>query len=154
MVKLCTRSAAETKALGEALAGQLLPGDVLLLRGDLGAGKSELTRGIARGLGIAGHVPSPSFTILQAYEDGRLPLYHFDWYRIADAGELFELAVDEYLYGNGVSVIEWPDMGLEAIPETHLAITLTVTGETERQLSFAAAGGFHPLDYGKLEAKP
>ncbi len=151
---LCTHSAAETKALGEALAGQLLPGDVLLLRGDLGAGKSELTRGIARGLGIQGHVPSPSFTILQVYEDGRLPLYHFDWYRIADAQELYELSVDEYLYGGGVSVIEWPDMGLEVLPETYLSITLSATGETGRALSFAPAGGFHPLDYTELEAKP
>ena len=151
---LCTHSAAETKALGEALAGQLLPGDVLLLRGDLGAGKSELTRGIARGLGIQGHVPSPSFTILQVYEDGRLPLYHFDWYRIADAHELYELSVDEYLYGSGVSVIEWPDMGLSALPETYLSITLSVTGETVRELSFSPAGGFHTLDYAELEAKP
>ena len=152
MPVLTTHNAEETKALGAALAEQLLPGDVLLLRGDLGAGKSELARGVARGLGVAGHVPSPSFTILQVYEDGRLPLYHFDWYRIAGAEELYELSLDEYLYGSGVSVVEWPEMALDAIPETYLEIHITAAGETERLLSFEPVGGFHPLDYTLLEA--
>ena len=83
---LHSTSAAHTRAIGEALAAQLKAGDVLLLDGGLGAGKSELTRGIARGLGVGGYVTSPTFTILQAYDEGRLPLYHFDWYRLADAG--------------------------------------------------------------------
>jgi tRNA threonylcarbamoyladenosine biosynthesis protein TsaE len=150
---LYTHSAAETRALGEALAAQLRAGDVLLLQGDLGAGKSELARGIASGLGVGGHVPSPSFTILQAYEDGRLPLYHFDWYRIRSAEELYELALPEYLYGFGVSVIEWPEMAREAIPETYLKIGIVVTGESDRQLSFEPAGGFRALDFSRLEAR-
>lgn len=153
MPVLTTYNAEETKALGAALAAQLEPGDVLLLRGDLGAGKSEFARGVARGLGVAGHVPSPSFTILQVYEDGRLPLYHFDWYRIADAEELYELSLDEFLFGSGVSVVEWPEMAPDAIPETYLEIHITAAGETERLLSFVPAGGFHPLDYTLLEAK-
>ena len=152
MPVLKTHHAAGTKALGRALAEQLASGDVLLLQGDLGAGKSELARGIARGLGIAGHVPSPSFTILQVYEDGRLPLYHFDWYRIGSAEELYELALDEYLYGEGVSVIEWPDMAREALPETYLQISIHMTGETDRELSMDLVGGFHTLDFEKLEA--
>ena len=147
-----THQAEETKAFGEALAKQLAAGDVVLLQGNLGAGKSELARGVARGLGIAGHVPSPSFTILQVYEDGRLPLYHFDWYRIASAEELYELSLDEYLYGDGVSVVEWPAMAEEAVPETYLQISIRTTGETDRELSLESVGGFHPLDTAKLEA--
>jgi tRNA threonylcarbamoyladenosine biosynthesis protein TsaE len=147
-----TRQAAETKALGAALAKQLSAGDVVLLQGNLGAGKSELARGIARGLNINGHVPSPSFTILQVYENGRMPLYHFDWYRIKSAEELYELSLDEYLYGEGVTVIEWPSMAREALPDTHLLINISITGECDRQLSIEPVGGFHALDYTKLEA--
>ena len=145
---------AETKALGEALSAQLSRGTWCCLQGNLGAGKSELARGVARGLGVTGHVPSPSFTILQTYEDGRLPLYHFDWYRIASAEELYELSLDEYLYGDGVSVIEWPDMAREAVPKTHLDVSIRITGETDRQFSIEPVGGFHALDYAELEATP
>ncbi len=152
MPVLKTDSASATKALGAALAEQLKAGDVILLRGDLGAGKSELARGIARGLGVRVHVPSPSFTILQVYDDGRLPLYHFDWYRIGSAEELYELSLEEYLYGDGVSVIEWPEMAEEAVPETHLQITICAGGESGRRLSVEPAGGFHALDFTKLEA--
>jgi len=152
MPVLNTCRASETRALGEALAAQLKAGDVILLRGDLGAGKSELARGIARGLGVHGHVPSPSFTILQVYEDGRLPLYHFDWYRIGSAEELYELSLDEYLYGDGVAVVEWPGMAEEAVPQTHLRITIRAMGEDSRQFSVEPVGGFHTLDYTKLEA--
>ena len=97
---MITKSAAETRALGEKLAGRLQPGDVLLLEGDLGAGKSELTRGIAKGLGVTETVTSPSFTILNVYESGRFPLYHFDWYRLESSEELYELGMDEYLGGD------------------------------------------------------
>ena len=152
MPVLNTHSAPETRAFGEALAKQLKAGDAVLLQGNLGAGKSELTRGVARGLGISGHVTSPSFTILQVYEDGRLPLYHFDWYRIKSTEELYELALDEYLYGEGVSVIEWPDMAMEAVPKTHLLINISITGESERRLAIKPAGGFHALDFNQLEA--
>jgi tRNA threonylcarbamoyladenosine biosynthesis protein TsaE len=152
MPVLNTHCASETNAFGKALAQQLTAGDVLLLQGNLGAGKSELARGIARGLGITGHVPSPSFTILQVYEDGRLPLYHFDWYRITSVEELYEMGLEEYLYAGGVSVIEWPDMAREAVPETHLRINISITGETNRQLAVDPVGGFHALDFGKLEA--
>ena len=84
-----TTSANETRTLGERLASSLRPGDVLLLLGNMGAGKSELTRGIARGLGIQGPVASPTFTILQVYDEGHIPLYHFDWYRLESADELY-----------------------------------------------------------------
>lgn len=98
----------DTRRIGARLAEQLRAGDVVLMLGDMGAGKSELTRGIARGLGVTGYVTSPTFTILQVHESGRLPLYHFDWYRLSGAEELYELSMDEYLYGDGVSVVEWP----------------------------------------------
>ena len=147
-----TCSASETKALGEALAAQLRAGDVLLLQGSLGAGKSELARGIARGLGVSGHVPSPSFTILQVYEDGRLPLYHFDWYRITSAEELYEIGLSEYLYGSGVCIIEWPDIARDALPDTYVRINISITGEHDRQFSIEPVGSFHALDYQKLEA--
>lgn len=146
-------SAQETRALGERLAAQLNGGDVLLLVGGLGAGKSELARGIARGLGIRGPVTSPSFTVLQVYTEGRLPLYHFDWFRLSGAEELYELSMDEYLYADGVSLIEWPEMAEEAVPAVHLRITITGIGDAERLFTLHPKGGFRPLDAHALEGK-
>ncbi len=135
---IITKSAGETRALGERIAGQLRPGDVLLLEGDLGAGKSELTRGIARGLGVTETVTSPSFTILNVYESGRCPLYHFDWYRLESADELYELGMDEYLGGDGIAVIEWPGQCPDAIPENAMRIRLEAAGENERKIDIGA----------------
>ena len=129
---MITKSAAETRALGEKLAGRLRPGDVLLLEGDLGAGKSELTRGIAKGLGVTETVTSPSFTILNVYESGRFPLYHFDWYRLESSEELYELGMDEYLGGDGAAVVEWPGRCPDAVPEGAVRIRMTAVGENER----------------------
>ena len=140
-----TNSPAETRAMGRQLAASLQPGDVLLLYGDLGAGKSELTRGIAEGLGVSGPVTSPSFTILNVYDDGRIPLYHFDWYRLESAEELYEMGMDEYLGGDGVAVVEWPTQCPEAIPETHLAVHITPAGECEREVSFVPVGAFRQM---------
>ena len=141
-----TASPDETRALGRRLAEALQPGDVLLLYGNLGAGKSELTRGIAEGLGVAGPVTSPSFTILNVYDDGRVPLYHFDWYRLESAEELYEMGMDEYLGGDGVAVVEWPTQCPEAIPETHLAVTLSPVGENEREVTLTPVGDFRPIN--------
>ena len=129
---MITHSAAETRALGKKLAGLLQPGDVLLLEGDLGAGKSELTRGIAAGLGVTETVTSPSFTILNVYESGRCPLYHFDWYRLESSEELYELGMDEYLGGDGIAVVEWPGRCPDAVPEGAVRIRMTAAGENER----------------------
>ena len=129
---MITKSAAETRALGEKLAGRLRPGDVLLLEGDLGAGKSELTRGIAKGLGVTETVTSPSFTILNVYESGRFPLYHFDWYRLESSEELYELGMDEYLGGDGIAVVEWPGRCPDPVPEGAVRIRMTAAGENER----------------------
>ena len=142
-----THSPAETRALGRQLAGHLHPGDVLLLWGDLGAGKSELTRGIAEGLGVASTVTSPSFTILNVYDDGCIPLYHFDWYRLESADELYEMGMDEYLGGDGVAVVEWPSQCPEAIPETHLAIRLAPVGDNEREITLTPMGDFRTIQF-------
>lgn len=140
-----TTSANETRTLGERLASSLRPGDVLLLLGDMGVGKSELTRGIARGLGIQGPVASPTFTILQVYDEGHIPLYHFDWYRLESADELYEMGMDEYLGGDGVAIIEWPSQCPEAIPPCRLEITLTPLADTVREITWRGVGGFHEM---------
>ncbi len=140
-----THSPEETRKLAARLSRQLQAGDVLLLLGDLGAGKSEFTRGLAQGLGIQGTVASPSFTILNVYEDGRVPLYHFDWYRLNSAEELYEMGMDEYLGGDGVAVVEWPSQCPEAIPADYLEISLTPTGENEREVIITPRGGFREI---------
>ena len=130
-----TNSAAETRALGEKLASRLKAGDVVVLEGELGAGKSELARGIARGLGVTETVTSPSFTILNVYESGRCPLYHFDWYRLESEEELYELGMDEYLGGDGIAVVEWAERCPDAVPENVLRILLEVTGGESRRIT-------------------
>ncbi len=145
-----THSATETRSLGEALSISLRPGDVLVLQGDMGAGKSEFTRGIARGLGILGPIASPTFTILQAYDSGRLPLYHFDWYRINDPEELFEIGAEEYLQGDGVAVVEWAERAPELLPDAYLLISLSNgAGDDDRIIEIISVGGYTNAAYGK-----
>lgn len=134
MLRIISHSAEETRALGEKLAARLAPGDVVILEGELGAGKSELARGIAKGLGVRETVTSPSFTILNVYESGRCPLYHFDWYRLESAEELFELGLEEYLGGDGIAVVEWAEKCPEALPEKTIRIRLEATGDEERRI--------------------
>jgi len=129
-----TNSAEETRALGEKLAERLQAGDVVTLEGELGAGKSELARGIARGLGVTETVTSPSFTILNVYESGRLPLYHFDWYRLESEEELYELGMDEYLGGDGIAVVEWAERCPDAVPENAVRIMLETVGPEQRRI--------------------
>ena len=107
----------DTFALGEELGKKACPGQVYTLIGDLGTGKTVFTQGFAAGLGISDYVNSPTFTILQVYEDGRLPLYHFDVYRIEDPEEMQEVGLDEYLFGDGVCLIEWSELIEELLPE-------------------------------------
>ena len=140
-----THSPAETRALGERLARHLRPGDVLCLWGDLGAGKSELTRGIAAGLGVTAPVTSPSFTIMNVYGEGRCPLYHFDWYRLESSEELYEMGMDEYLGGDGVAVVEWPGVCPDAIPDTRLDITLAPLDDTSREITLTPQGDYHSI---------
>ena len=140
-----TKSPEETRAWGRKLARQLKPGDVVLLEGELGAGKSELARGVAGGLGVTETVTSPSFTILNVYESGRVPLYHFDWYRLESAEELYELGMDEYLGGDGIALVEWPGRCPDAVPENCLRIRIGAEGENSRRIITEACGGFRPI---------
>ncbi|MBO5501342.1 MAG: tRNA (adenosine(37)-N6)-threonylcarbamoyltransferase complex ATPase subunit type 1 TsaE [Clostridia bacterium] len=149
-MRFISHSVAQTQQVGSILAGQLQPGDVLLMLGNMGVGKSEFTRGLARGLGVTGYVTSPTFTILQVHDEGRMPLYHFDWYRLSDVEELYELSMDEYLYGDGVSVIEWPSKAEEAIPASYLQVELIPVGDEERVIELTPVGDFHILDEAQM----
>ena len=103
-----TTSEADTLAFASALAKQLKRGDCVLLQGDLGVGKSVMARGIARHFGVKGPMPSPSFTMLIPYQDGTLPIYHYDLYRLRSVDEFYDAGLDEYIGGNGICLIEWP----------------------------------------------
>ena len=111
-----TYSPEETRALGKTLGEQAFPGEIICLNGELGVGKTVLTKGFAEGLGVAEPVTSPTFTMIQEYKSGRLPLYHFDVYRIGDPEEMDELGYEEYFFGEGVTMIEWSTLISELIP--------------------------------------
>ncbi len=115
----------DTKAIGRQLGESCNPGDVVLLHGDLGVGKTVFTKGFAEGLGIQEPISSPTFTIVQIYETGRLPLYHFDVYRIADVEEMEEIGYEDYFYGNGVCLIEWAELITEILPDRCIDVTIT-----------------------------
>lgn len=119
-----SNSPQETFALGEMLGEAGRPGQIYTLTGDLGAGKTVFTQGFAKGLGVAGPVNSPTFTILQIYEDGRLPFYHFDVYRIGDVEEMEEIGYEDCFYGEGVCLIEWADLIEEILPEDSVQVTI------------------------------
>ena len=119
-----TKSPEETFQLGEELGRKAVPGQVFTLTGDLGVGKTVFTQGLAKGLGIKEPVNSPTFTIVQVYEEGRLPFYHFDVYRIGDVEEMEEVGFDDYVMGEGVSLIEWADLIEEILPEKRTEIRI------------------------------
>jgi len=146
MMTYLTHSEAETMALAARLWPMLSPGDTVLLEGDLGAGKSVLARGIARGMGVEGPMPSPTFTLMIPYEaDGR-KLYHFDLYRLADPDEYYAAGLDEFVGGDGVAVVEWPQMA-ELEPRPALWIRLERGGsDGDRRIRIENDGvaGFDP----------
>ncbi|NBH97800.1 tRNA (adenosine(37)-N6)-threonylcarbamoyltransferase complex ATPase subunit type 1 TsaE [Anaerotruncus sp. 1XD22-93] len=119
-----TFCAEETFELGRSLGEQAKPGDIYTLNGDLGVGKTVFSQGLANGLGIAEPISSPTFTIVQVYEEGRLPFYHFDVYRIGDAEEMEEIGYQDYFYGNGVCLIEWADLIREILPEKAIPVLI------------------------------
>lgn len=133
-----THSEEETIGLGERFAARLKPGDVVALIGDLGSGKTRFAKGIAHGLGVREHVTSPTFTILHEYTDGRLPVYHFDCYRMKSVRELDEFGFDEYVYGDGVCMLEWADMIEERLPARRYEVRCTLGDlESERRITIA-----------------
>ena len=119
-----TRSPEETFQFGEKLGREAKPGQIYILNGDLGTGKTVFTQGFAAGLGITEPVNSPTFTIVQIYEEGRMPFYHFDVYRIGDVEEMDEIGYEDCFYGEGVCLIEWAELIEEILPEHVIAVTI------------------------------
>lgn len=132
---ITSHSEAETEALGEALGNLLFPGAFVALEGDLGAGKTALARGVARALGIEG-ISSPTFNIVHEYQ-GRIPLYHFDAYRLKDEAELYDMGFEEYLAGAGILLMEWPSNVAGALPQSRLDIAIKGSGEDTRAITFS-----------------
>ena len=124
MTRIHIANEKDTEKLGENIGQKVQPGTVIALIGDLGTGKTTLTKSIARGLGVTETVTSPTFNIIREYKSGKLPLYHFDVYRIGDPDEMFELGYEEYFYGDGVCVVEWADIIEELLPEDAVVITI------------------------------
>jgi len=147
-----SKNKAETIKLGGKLGKMLQEGDVIALSGQLGSGKTVLTKGIAEGLGVKGSncVNSPSFVILKEYK-GRIPLYHFDVYRLKDISQFSTVGYGEYFYGRGVSVIEWADKVKEALPKEYLLINIEIIGENERSFKIKAYGGRYEALLRKLK---
>ena len=146
-VEFVTSSQEETIALGRTLGSLLREGDVLVLTGDLGAGKTQLTKGIARGMGILGDITSPTFTIEMVYEGERMPLYHFDLYRLVDAGELEDIGFYDVLGGDGPCVIEWGERFVDEIGSERVDVLISrLDGEGE------AGAGIEPLRRIRLTA--
>lgn len=131
-MNIITKSPEETYELGIKIGKNLIAGDVISLNGDLGAGKTHLTKGIAEGMGVKDYITSPTFTIVNEY-CGRLPLYHFDVYRIDDIQEMYEIGFDEYLYGNGACIIEWGDIVKELLPSNTIYINVYKIDDTVRE---------------------
>jgi tRNA threonylcarbamoyladenosine biosynthesis protein TsaE len=125
MERFETFSEEETFALGEKIGREAIPGQVYTLLGDLGVGKTVFTQGVAKGLGITEAICSPTFTIVQVYEEGRMPFYHFDVYRISDIEEMDEIGYEDYFYGGGISFVEWANLIEELIPDNRIQITIS-----------------------------
>ena len=140
--RLHIASEKETERIGEAIGRAAEPGTVVALIGDLGTGKTTLTKSIARGLGVTETVTSPTFNIIREYKSGRIPLYHFDVYRIGDPDEMFELGYEEYFYGDGICVVEWADIIEELLPEDAVIIRIERgASEEEREYRIESEDG-------------
>jgi tRNA threonylcarbamoyladenosine biosynthesis protein TsaE len=144
-LEITTNSPEETQEFGARLGELARPGDSYLLVGKLGAGKTCLTQGIARGLGIMEYAASPSFVVVRELY-GRLPLYHMDFYRLDNLEEIADLGLDDYFYGKGVSVVEWAEKGSSLLPAEHLLIEMSYLSDTSRRLKLKARGKrYHQL---------
>ncbi|MBE6941057.1 MAG: tRNA (adenosine(37)-N6)-threonylcarbamoyltransferase complex ATPase subunit type 1 TsaE [Ruminococcaceae bacterium] len=133
-MEFITHSPEETEALGERLGKILTPGTILAYRGDLGAGKTAFTRGLARGLGCRELVTSPTYTIVNEYLGGRLPLFHFDMYRLRSSDDLFDIGWDDYLERGGICAVEWSENVADAM-EDPVMVTIEKTGENSRRIT-------------------
>ncbi|MBU1356402.1 MAG: tRNA (adenosine(37)-N6)-threonylcarbamoyltransferase complex ATPase subunit type 1 TsaE [Candidatus Edwardsbacteria bacterium] len=142
---ITTSSPEDTKAFGQKLSAQLKPGQVVCLFGNLGSGKTCLAQGICRGWGVQEPVVSPSFTLLNEYT-ARHPIYHFDLYRLKSPDELLNIGYEEYLYGDGLVLIEWPENAGSQLPQDRLDIFITIRSPEEREFKMIPVGGF-PMDW-------
>lgn len=140
-MEFITHSPEETEKIGEALAKSLQPGTILAYRGDLGAGKTAFTRGLARGLGCKETVTSPTYTIVNEYLGGRLPLFHFDMYRLASSDDLWDIGWEDYLEREGVCAVEWSENVQDAM-EDAVTVTIEKLGETTRQITIEGGQGY------------
>ena len=143
MLKITSHSPAETQRLGRIIGKQAAAGDVYLLVGGLGAGKTCLSQGIARGLGIKGYVMSPTFVLVREHRGGRLPLFHIDFYRLQKLEELQDLGLDDYFYGSGVCIVEWAERGLGLLPRGHLLVTIEIADDNVRHFTLQATDQKH-----------
>lgn len=136
----------QTQKLGEALSHALRPGDVVLLTGPMGAGKSELARGIAKGMGFLGPITSPTFTILNVYQEAGQTLHHFDWYRVDDEEELLQSGLDEFIGGEAVTLIEWHERAPSLLPADCLEVVIRPEGESGRAFQLISHGAFRQIE--------
>ena len=139
-MEIITNSPAETEDAGASLAARLEPGSVIAFTGDLGAGKTAFTRGLARGLGVTERVTSPTFTIVNEYEGGRLPLFHFDMYRLGSSDELFDIGWEDYLRRGGVCAVEWSENIEDALEDDAIRVDIR-RGEYDDQRIITISGG-------------
>ncbi len=139
-MEIITNSPAETEDAGASLAARLEPGSVIAFTGDLGAGKTAFTRGLARGLGVTERVTSPTFTIVNEYEGGRLPLFHFDMYRLGSSDELFDIGWEDYLCRGGICAVEWSENIEDALEEDAIRVDIR-RGEYDDQRIITISGG-------------
>ena len=152
MLKIVTHSAQETFQAGQRLGSILDKGDMVCLTGGLGTGKTAFAGGVASALGIEGYITSPTFTIVNEYE-GKIPLYHFDVYRIADPSEMFEIGFEEYVEGNGIVIIEWAELIKDILPAGYINVVIDKdfkAGSDVRKLSFQFFGDRYAQYEGRL----
>jgi tRNA threonylcarbamoyladenosine biosynthesis protein TsaE len=152
-MNLLSESPEETQKLGIGLGRLAQPGDLFMLVGELGAGKTCLTQGIAWGLDIAGYATSPTFVMINQYR-GRLPLYHIDLYRLDSIEEVVDLGLDDYLYGNGVCVVEWADKAMNVLSPEHLLIEINYVSDTVRNLTLNPSGHRYITMLSQLNQEP
>ena len=148
---MITNDHEETANLGLLLGSVYRPGSIILLEGDLGTGKTCFVQGLARGLGVESPVTSPTFVLI-AEHTGRLPLYHMDLYRLADGLVKFDLGLDEYFYGDGVTVVEWPEYGGEAIPVEYLHFRFEYRGPEQREIQCTSSGDIFNETFAEFRA--
>ena len=140
-MRILSKSVKGTLKIGRAIARNAKKGDIICLFGNLGSGKTVLAKGIAEGLGIkASEIVSPTFILIHGYEKAKLPLYHFDFYRLRSVKDILDLGYEEFFFGQGISVVEWADRLKTLLPQAHLAIKLSVKGHNSRLFEFKAKG--------------